>query len=267
MTFESEADLCDRFIDAAKAEGWIAYAEQGDWDLVLVRRGVQVGVQAKLVGNLHMIFQALPDRPRGEGKRGPHYRAVLVGRWPGRTPKARQNHRNELCGLAMRLRLLVLEPPESFSRRGWLNVNWPFANLSRGWGRHHRSVDFRWYRWPVAEPVWIPPFVPDLPAGVPCPSTVSAFQVACVKLERLCDARGWICLDDARDVLKELGGKWNPATPLGAHFENTGERAHGRQMKWKLRPRIERPSKRWPEVAAGMKGDHDGENGNEGMER
>lgn len=248
----TEADLCQQLIAAASSEAWAAYPEQGGWDILLVRAGVQVGVQAKLVGNIHMLLQASDDNPRDLGRAGPHYRAVLVGRWPGRTPRARQEHKSELIALAMRLRLLVLQPPDPDWRYAggdsWLSCGHPHSNMYR----FHRfnCIDWRWYRWPTRKPVWVPPFVPDLPAGVPNPRSVSAYQIACIRLEQLALSKGWICRDDVKAVQEEIGGSWNLGTPMTQFFSNTGQRAHGRQMKWLLR---RSPSKLWPDVAKGMK--------------
>lgn len=254
--FATEADVCDALVQ--DAPGWTAYPEQGGWDLLLVRQGVQVGVQAKLVGNIHMLLQALPGNPRKEDVEGPCYRAVAVGRWPGRTAGARIGRRNELAALAMRLRLLVLEgPTEELGKTGtWLKRSWPCVNLERRYtGYGPPAIDWRWYRWRPKRPVWTPPFVPDLPAGVPAPSSVSAFQIASVKLERLANEKGWICLSDVRNI-EGADGNWNPQTLLTSFFECTGKRILGsRQCKWILHRRWPPPSKRWPAVAAGLKGD------------
>lgn len=258
MTFESEADLCQALIESAKPHGWVAYAEQGGWDILFVRRGIQVGVQAKLVGNLKMLFQALPERPRWVGTTGPHYRAVVVSRWSGRTELSRHAHRNEIGELAQRLRLLVLEPPDPNpigAYNDWLQQRWPFLNLepSRYQTKIIRRFDWPWYRWHPSKLVWVPPFVPDLPAGVPSPRSVSAFQIACIQLERICNERGWICRDDVRAVRDELGCWFNLSTPMTRFFQSTGILVEdfGRQQRWVLRGCP--PSSLWPEVAKGMR--------------
>jgi hypothetical protein len=253
MTFETEAAVCERLIADAKVGGWTAYPEQGDWDLLLVRRRVQVGVQAKLVGNLEVLLQALPAPARPSICTGPQYRAIVVGRWPGRTPKAQQDRRNQIAALAMRLRVLVLEPP-LLGNGNWLRGGWPSPNIGRPlWRFGQERIDWRWYRWRTTEPVWTPPFVPDLPAGVPAPQSVSAFQIAAVRLERLGAERGWVCLDDARAVQAEVGGRWNPQTLLSRFWTCSGKRIEGsRQCQWTPHRHWPAPSKVWPAVAAGL---------------
>lgn len=52
----SETELCAKFIAIANDCGWTAYPEFADFDIVLVRDGLQIGVHAKLRFNA-----TLPD--------------------------------------------------------------------------------------------------------------------------------------------------------------------------------------------------------------
>ena len=77
--YKTEADLCDAFVATAVQAGWQAYPECGNWDILMVRDGIQVGIEAKLRCNLDVVAQAA----KAMGKHHvdlaqPHYRGVLV---------------------------------------------------------------------------------------------------------------------------------------------------------------------------------------------
>lgn len=277
MTFESEEALCRAFAAAARADGWTAYPEPAGWDLLLVRRGVQVGVQAKLRGGVEVLLQALPPltsipfrrraRLARAGFPGPRYRAVLVGGFAGRTEGARRGRRAALYALAAYVGVAVLEPPENPGDRRWLRLGYRL-NLCRrgriGW-REPLRLDVRAYRWFPSKPVWTPPFVPDLPAGVPSPSRIGPWQLAACALELIEGERGWVSLADARDVSARFGGTWNPSTPLSRYYRCTGEpvEAGSRARRWVHRPRVRRASADWPEVVAHLTRVKPGEGGSE----
>lgn len=268
MTFDSETDLCAAFAAAARSDGWTVYPEPAGWDLLLCRRGVQVGVEAKLVGGVEVLLQALPAltsmpmRRRGRlartGFPGPHYRAVLVERFAGRTRGVREGRRTTLHALAAYVGVVVLEPPEPPATTTWLRVGWR-ENLVRERGRpryHHRGeLDVRAYRWFPSKPVWTPPFVPDRSAGVPCPTKIGPWQLAAVSLEFRALERGWVSLGDARAISEKFAGNWNPSTLLSRYFHSTGKRigVGVRGHRWTLRPRVRRPSSEWPDVAVHLR--------------
>lgn len=273
MTFDSETDLCAAFTEAARSEGWTVYPEPTGWDLLLCRRGVQVGVEAKLLGGVEVLLQALPaltsmptrrrSRLARAGFPGPHYRAVLVGRFAGRGRGAREGRRAALYALAAYVGVLVLElRPGPGGETTWLSTGWR-ENLSLDLRRprfpHRNRLDVRAYRWFPSKPVWTPPFVPDRPAGVPCPVKIGPWQLAAVALEFLADA-GWVSLGDARRVTARFEGRWNPSTLLSRYFRSTGEPIGNgvRGHRWVLRPRVRRPSAEWPDVAVHLRGVHRG---------
>lgn len=72
--YKSEAELCDAFVEAVKLDGWKPYPECGGFDLLLVKDGVQVGVEAKMRANCDVLAQALD----GTMKTLPMYVGVLV---------------------------------------------------------------------------------------------------------------------------------------------------------------------------------------------
>ncbi|MFA6168718.1 MAG: hypothetical protein WC700_18995, partial [Gemmatimonadaceae bacterium] len=243
----TEADLCTAFMDVMRAADWTCYPEQGGWDVLCVRRRVQIGVQAKLVANQHVLMQALPDLPvtifRGRKKEaGPTYRAVLVGQYTGRTPQLQHQTRSAFGTLARHLRLLVFD-----CRRGD-RVQMADDQMLATWHSHPggRSGDYTtgivWnhYRWRTGN-VWTPPFVPTHAAGVPSPQTVSPWVIAALDLERLCVRRGWVTRADA--VACARG--WNPGTMLNRYFRCTIDK-DGSQRKWVL---AALPSIHYPQAA------------------
>jgi len=247
--FGREADLCQAFIEFAGRHGWTAYPEQGGWDILLVRADVQVGVQAKLVADLHVLEQVLPEQANYRVTEvGPTYRAILVGRFAGRTLKAVNRTTNAFYKVCEHLGVIVLQPPVVTSGT-WLRAGYHSNRcvVRKGKRRVHTSI----YRWKPGESVWVPPFVPDLPAGVPCPQTVSAWNVAAVRLEMMVSEQGAVYLDDARAVTAEVSGRWNPATLLNRFFKcDRRGRRRGRQLPWVVRVS---PSKAYPKVADGLK--------------
>lgn len=157
VTYVSEAALCEVLAALARAEGLVVYPETSGWDLLLVRPedGEQVGVQAKLRPNVDVLEQALV----GARAKGPEVHAVLV-------PSCSAAFRR----VALELNLCVLEgylldPEHGMDRgaRGW----WRLREVLEKAPRHHH----------LPGRCWVPPFVPNLPAGVPGPRSVTPWKV------------------------------------------------------------------------------------------
>ncbi|MCU0913002.1 MAG: hypothetical protein MUC88_00390 [Planctomycetes bacterium] len=251
----TEADLCQQFIDACS--GWTAYPETAGWDILMVRGQVQVGVQSKLQADQWGMIQAMPDmgtylsvRRRNALARGPHYRLVLVGGWPGRTENARRGNRAHFCLVAQHLRLLVARPPEN-EYQTWLGGVHPPLNLATtyGWnGARPAPIWWRWYRWQTRRPETLPMVVPQVPAGVPSPERVTPWSVAAVLLERRCLELGQVTVADARAVRDQANGRWNPSTMLSRYFEH----APPPKGRWVFHSRWPRPSARHPGTARSL---------------
>lgn len=252
--WESEEQLCRAFTDYAQRHEWLIYPEQGPWDILLVRGHIQIGVQAKKVASVHMLLQALPGSApcsKNYAQKGPQYRAVLYGRASGRTDKARRDHDNEIKALAMHLGLLVIKPPTVGGE--WLSPrhNISFSPNSR-FSTFNQRIIWKHYRWRPKKLEWTPPFEPDLPAGVPCPQSVGPWKIAAIKMEQLLTECGFVCLTDAREITKEVEGKWNASSLLNLFFKCTGERIEGgRQMKW-VHKKNYKPSELFEAVAKEM---------------
>lgn len=252
----TENDLCEAFIRAADLEGWTAYPETASWDVLLVRRGIQVGVQAKLQACNEVLLQAMPNmgtylspmRKRAM-VRGPHYRMVLIGGWKGRTDDARKNNQRVFAEIAQHLHLLVARQPEN-EWQTWLGGSWPVLNLTTVYssGNTRAPIWWRWYRWPTTKPETLPLVVPKVAAGVPSPETVSPWSVAAILLERRCDERGSITIADAREIRDQCNGRWNPSTMLSRYFIHDPPP----KGKWIFHPKWPRPSKRHPGTARSL---------------
>lgn len=220
--YASEAALCEVLRAAALADGWQPYPEQGGWDLLLVLpAGLQVGVQAKLRPNVDVLAQAL----LGEGQPGPEVHAALV----------------PSCSLAFRevaraLGVLVLEAADLDATRwasGKRTAHLPELVAGAQLHRHR-------------ERHWLPPFVPQLPAGVPGPRRVTPWQVGAARLCAMLRERGeqGVLVSE----LRELGlaastwqRRWLRRVP------------GSRPSRWVPCPGVALPDCDFPWVAAGLR--------------
>ena len=166
-----EADLCREFRARAEKHGWTVYPETSGWDLLLVatedvsdRRigvGDQVGVEAKLRGNVSVLRQAA-DGMRYP-YRGPRFGGVLV-------PKAGK----DFCRVAFFLKLNV----------------WVLAY------KHLRVA----YPHEGRKPLWVPPVVPLHDAGVPSPSPLTPWRVKALELCNLLDTGAEVTRNDMKKM-------------------------------------------------------------------
>jgi hypothetical protein len=152
--FASEAALCEVLRSATSAAGWVFYPETGGWDAVLVLPDeTQIGVQAKLRANVDVLAQAIVPARRV----GPDVHAVLV-------PTCSRAFRD----VAAELGIAVLR---GAALRGDVR---PGEILEQVVARAPRSTH-------LPGRCWLPPFVPDGPAGVPSPRSVSPWRIAAAK--------------------------------------------------------------------------------------
>lgn len=184
--FVSERALCNVLAAAVRACGWRWYPETSGWDaLIVLPDETQVGVQAKQAPNVKVLAQALPNltargwpvrqKPSPADVPGPDVRAVLVPDCDG-----------VFRGLADHLGLLVLrggvlrgDGRESF----WYDRAWPDMGAAHLEGAQYlERVVARAPRFPHSRREWVPPFEPNVPAGVPSPSGVTPWRVSAAKL-------------------------------------------------------------------------------------
>lgn len=188
-----EAEVCEKFKALMEDSGWVVYPETSDWDLVCVGpRGVQVGVEAKGRANIMVLYQALHgDRFPGCKKIGPDYHAVLV-------PKAVP----EFKKLAHILGVIVFDY-EDITKFGANSID--RFRLRLGWLSEELDNPMLWNH---SKPLWTPPVVVEVPAGVQSPVKVTQWKVSAVRLCMLLRERGYITTRDFRDFGIRLTVYW-----------------------------------------------------------
>ena len=179
--FATEGELCDGFAGHARSDGWTVYPECGGWDLLLVRDGIQYGIEAKLRCNLEVVAQV---RKSLRWSPHPHHVGVLV---PFPTP--------DLEHVCRALRVNVCNP-----RLLWdSEIEW-VLRFREDWARSpERLVD-------------LPP-VPVLSGGGrPSPKTMSGWRVAALRLIIRLRQRGHITGEDFKEFgvnrQRWLDGRW-----------------------------------------------------------
>jgi hypothetical protein len=163
--FKTEAELCAAFIAWATGHGVRCFAEWAGWDVLAVfPDGRQLGIQAKLRLNAHVILQAAPDSFGFElDRHGPDFRGVLI-------PK----QRDIMHGIAARLGLVVF----------WHGYESRF---------HPRLIpDDDWLDWNPRQRHELPPADTDAIAGSPCPVTLTPWKIAALNVLAELETRGTI---------------------------------------------------------------------------
>lgn len=198
--FSTEVDLCAVFLNLVP-DTWTAYAETGGWDILLARKvdGFQVGIQAKLHMNAHVVSQALEYSYHQTI--GPDCRAVLV-------PEFAAVGWHTITAY---LGLVILtvgaqhgrnpEKPPIFSMR---------PELPKLSGYSYESE--RWQEWAPAHRVKLPEYVPDVAAGASAPLQLTTWKIAALKIAVILEHRGFVTRED----FKHLGIDHRRWTPSGA---------------------------------------------------
>lgn len=208
--YGSEAELCDAFVESAKLSDWQAYPECGNWDLLMVRDGIQVGIEAKMRCSLEVVTQAMPKRSRYRAVPSPHYVGVLV---PFTSPAL-----NEVCSA---LKILTFDHS--------------FMEVARMWQEHgapsgHRPGDLRLDIKPEyvieAPRIELPVVAVQTSGGRPSPKRMSKWRVSALRLCILLERRGDLSSQDFRsekmDITRWRNGRW--ITRNGDVYRNDGKR-------------------------------------------
>lgn len=177
MTFLSEADLCKQFSEYAVREGWMVCNEHEGWDMMLHREstGEQLGIQAKLLGNVQVVWQAFRGMQR---ERTPDVGVVLV-------PKASP----ELRGVCLALGLAVAE---SNTSRSDLAAGYYHFEVTMPVGKEETRMRQR---------CSVPKHPNEAPAGVPSPRKFTKYTERELRLEVLFHRRGgWVNTKDFQRV-------------------------------------------------------------------
>lgn len=178
-SFETEVALCAHFLANIK-DDWTAYAETAGWDILLVRNadGFQIGIQAKLKLNAHVIAQTIED--------GYSYSAMTAG------PDCRA----------------VLVPDEgagAFDRiAGYIGFTIIRARIQTGWGkafspdlpRAEHGWSEQWFECAPAKRHTLPEYVPDVAAGSSAPIQLTNWKISAIKIAVTLERRGYLTRAD-----------------------------------------------------------------------
>lgn len=190
--FPTEAALCARFIAALPPE-WIPYAETAGWDILLVRKadGFQIGIQAKLKLNAHVVAQTIEE---GRGYQavmtGPDCRAVLV-------PNDDAGPFDTIAGYIgftiIRVRNITPER-RGQSWRGFYNQEFspqlPPQQDPHGWSGRE------WFECAPTHRHKLPEYIPDVAAGSSAPLQLTTWKIAAIKIAVTLEKRGFLMRAD-----------------------------------------------------------------------
>jgi hypothetical protein len=168
--FEKESDLCAAFIAAVDVRDWACFAETEGWDILAVRKadGVQVGIEAKLHLNAHVVAQALPQSIKWTAAAlGPDYRAVLVP--SGET----QLHLKPICDA---LGITIISYRGTESRISWCRAFDPALPEER------MDPEYSWFQWAPDRRYKLPDYIPDVAAGASAPIALTQWKIRAIKL-------------------------------------------------------------------------------------
>lgn len=171
---------------------WTVYHETAGWDLLLVdQHGIQVGIEAKLVLNVKVLTQALPQ---WDGFEGPDYRAVLV---------EGVNATSGITTLAQHLGIAVITMSGYEQGRGVYcssaRPDLPDENTS--------YPDKAWNSWLPGRRCKLPDYIPDVMGGKAAPVSLTQWKVKAIKLLILLERRGVVNRSDMK-ALDISASRW-----------------------------------------------------------
>lgn len=185
--FATEAALCAAFLDGIKAEPWVAYPESCGWDILLSRKsdGFQIGIQAKLKFNTHVVSQALEYR--WSDSPGPDCRAVLV-------PHEERNKLREICAY---IGLTVIEVFQSEERRRYGRNRDYEPRLPDEANAHDFDA---WFELLPTKRHELPEYVPDAIAGSSAPVQLTRWKIKAIKVAIILERRGAVTRQDFNEL-------------------------------------------------------------------
>ncbi len=183
--FATERELCARFLSAV-GDAWVAYPESNSWDILLVRKsdGFQIGIQAKLKLNVHVIAQTIEDSGGWSAERhGPDCRAVLV-------PEEDAGGFDTIANYIGFTIIRVLSPADRAYRRDVFQPALPKPDhLDYGSGQ-------RWHEWAPVKRHKLLEYVPDVAAGASAPLQLTKWKIAAMKIAITLERRGYVTRSD-----------------------------------------------------------------------
>jgi hypothetical protein len=205
-SYKLESELCDDFRAwlLANHPEWTIYPETGEWDMLCVHQttGDQVGIQAKLKANCCVLRQAVDGMTGidygGDRKMklaGPHYRCVLVPSFDDDFMK--------VCRI-LRVVAFKASADQKFDHttRDYVTTHgfetkWqpsPFEKRE-GW----RANSSEKYRIDTQKPVKLPEYVPDVAAGVKCPTQLTPWKIGMLRVIAIIEIRGHVTNKQAKE--------------------------------------------------------------------
>lgn len=179
--FSSEADLCARFI-AALDKGWTPYAETAGWDILLVRDadGFQIGIEAKLKMNTHVINQAIEDSLYWVEHAGPDCRAILV-------PEGEAGFET----IAAYIGVTIIKVRAPYEKGIFGPAFTPYLpKIDDKW------LHSEWHEWCPTKRHELPEYVPDVAAGASAPIQLTKWKIAAIKIAVTLERRGYVTRSD-----------------------------------------------------------------------
>jgi hypothetical protein len=180
--FKTETELCAAFSDWAGREGFVVYPETAEWDLLLVASdGAQIGVEAKLQLNAKVMDQVMRGtRCNWRESPGPDYRAIVV---PDQSIPSVADYVMASIGVT------VFRPTRSWASR--FEQRWEFYR--------ELAHEFEMHDWNPSHRLELPDYVPDVPAGVPGPRTLSPWKVGALRVMAVLEVQGYVTRDNVRE--------------------------------------------------------------------
>lgn len=180
--FGTEAELCKAFIESIGDE-WVAYAETCDWDILLVRKadGFQIGIQAKLKLNAHVISQTLEHYAFYVERAAPDCRAVLV-------PEGSCGY---IHAMAPYIGVTVIR---CYGPGKYAKFHPSLPKMGSGYSEES------WHEWCPMKRHKLPEYIPDVPAGVPCPIKLTTWKIAAMKIAITLEKRGFVTRADFKHI-------------------------------------------------------------------
>ena len=188
--YATEAEMCAHFMEYAGIVGWACYPETAGWDVLCVRRdGYQLGVQAKLRANVQVLQQAVA---RETWTDGPDFRAVLVPRWERRAESLRDF--SPYIGVTV----ITARGPGKLTARGEVRHGYgpltcfepALPDESQTWWRQ------QWFEALPSRRHRLPEYIPDVKAGAPSPTQLTAWKISAIKIAILLERYGAVTRAD-----------------------------------------------------------------------
>lgn len=236
--FDKETELCAHFMKEAESYGWLSYPETDEFDMLLVATevvqghfniGDQIGIQAKLVPNIDVLYQSLPRRA---DRSGPNYYGVLV---PHATAEFKE--------LAKHLKIKVFEAACGIYRHRGL-TEW-----EQGPVKGFLDPPKLWYPHQHRKPSWVPDVHVKMEAGAAGPKQLTPWKIKAVKLALHGVTKGYLTSHDFAvfdvKMVRWVRYRWIVA---GEFVVEDGKR----RRKYYLNEKMSPPHLKFPEVAAAL---------------